>query len=389
MRKFLTVMITLAFAVITLPSGIAVNASTFERSIPAYGLYCEDENAVAHGKVKYVIDEKGKAVQYSKYKINTDGELNLYIPFISSEYNIPAIDIAEPVELCYGKELFGETEYDFYSANIDGLTGTLYTLTAKEESFTVDFEISENSNYIYDLTRSYKLKRDNKHITYELEMAQVGAEYGIFIINGSCLKIESTAEISEQSLSVKEYIDKNFSEYKNFYSSDGEAKPDLFYALANIALANNINYGFFDFFVDSYARLRLNAYKFTVKESCTVTYSMPVEVQTNYNFEPAIYKSEAVLTGNYKVDYSIEVNKSFPYILECSTKLSKQADNLYTAENVNGDFYFIFSSVKNPESLYGNGGMEAWRIALLVLAGVMICVSVSVLIFFLIKSKRS
>lgn len=92
--KFSVVCCTLLFILLTLFTGITANAQTFGMHIPSFGLYSENQNADINGKVKYVIDENGKAVQYSEYTINGTDDLTLYIPFVSNAYKLPNIDIS-------------------------------------------------------------------------------------------------------------------------------------------------------------------------------------------------------------------------------------------------------------------------------------------------------
>lgn len=362
-------------------------ANTFEMSIPSFGLYCESENAITDGNVKYVIDEHGKAVQYSQYSINSG---IFYIPFISSAFNISEIKTDLKTEICYGSNIgFGnDYKYDFYSSDLNGMTGTVYTLNSTSETFTVDFTMLENQTCICLLTVSSVI-RNGKHFTYTVNNAQPDSKYEVFILNGDCTEFKSTAEITKETVTVKEYIDRNFNELKDYYADNGDFTPDIFYALANQAVANNINYDFFDFFIDSFSQMRLNAYKLEILSPCTINYSMPVDVQKNGNFTPSIYKTDQTATDNYSINYTIELNGELPYIIESSAKINKQSDCVYTAESVNGDFYFVFSASEKPKSIYGdNNEMEAWRIALLVVAGVLICVSITILIIIFIKNKK-
>lgn len=120
---------------------------------------------------------------------------------------------------------------------------------------------------------------------------------------------------------------------------------------------------------------------------------MPVDVQKNSSFTPAIFMTEVNATGDYNIDYTIELNNSIPYIIESSADVKKQADNLYTVDNVHDDFYFIFSASDNPQSIYGdNNKMEPWRIALLVLSGVLGCgliVCITMIIYYSIQNKKA
>ena len=388
--KITAVLSTLIFALIPLFYNTA-NAMTFDMSIPSFGLYCNNA-AVLQGNVKYVIDENGKAVQYSEYTVN-DG--TFYIPFISSSFNIPEIDINSESEICYGSPigLGNKYDYDFYSSDLNGMAGTIYTLNTTSESFTVNFSMLENQVCICRFTQGSRVIRDGKQFAYTVKNAQTDIPYEVFILNGDCTKFESSAEITKEAVTVKEYIDRQFNELKD-YLSVGEFTPtaDMLYALANQAVATNINYDYFDFFIDSFAQMRLNAYKIEVKAPCAVSYSMSVDVQKNSRFTPAIYKTDQTITGNYAVNYTIELNSELPYVLESSADVKKLNDYSYTANNVTDDFYFIFSSSKKPKSIYGdNNKIEPWRIALYVLLGVCVCAFIVLITIWFIsfmKSKR-
>lgn len=113
---------------------ISSNAMTFEMSIPTFGLNCNNHSAALRGKVKYVVEPNGKAMQYSEYAINGTYELDLEIPFISDAYAIPQFKVSVngktvTGEVCYGEKYLIGGEPHFYSSKIEeNLTGTLYTV---------------------------------------------------------------------------------------------------------------------------------------------------------------------------------------------------------------------------------------------------------------------
>ena len=119
---------------------------------------------------------------------------------------------------------------------------------------------------------------------------------------------------------------------------------------------------------------------------------MPADVQKNNKFTPEIYKTDAISTGNYSIDYTVELNGVLPYVIESSAEIKKQDGYSYTADGVTDDFYFVFSSSEKPVStLTDNGKMEPWRIALLVIAGVALCVGIvtsAIMLISYIKNKR-
>lgn len=384
------VAVLLVLLFVSLPFNTA-KAQTFERSLPSFGLYCENKNAITDGNVKYVVDENGKVVEYSQYSINSG---TFYIPFISSAFNIPEIVTDLKTELCYGEHIpfNNEYSYNFYSSDLSGMTGTVYTLNATSDTFTVDFTMLENQTCICRFTPGFRMIMDSKHIVSTIKNAQVGSTYEVLILDGDCITFESSATVTKETVTVKEYVDRHYNEFKNFYSVGGEYTPNLFYALANLSVVKGINYEFFDFFFDSFSQLRFNAYKIEVPSPCTINYSMPVDVQKNGSFNPAIYMADRMATGSYSIDYTVELNSELPFVIESSVKMNKQSDYVYTAENVTDDFYFVFSSSEKPKSIYAvNNKMEPWRIALLAVAGVLFCIFIALItiaIIIHIKNKN-
>lgn len=388
--KITAILSVLLFAMLPLTNTLA-DAMTFEMSIPAFGLYCENENAVLHGNVKYVIDENGKAVQYCNYSVNGG---TFYVPFICSAFNIPELNTDFDAEICYGEPVrYGNSYvYDFYSSDIDRLQGTVYTLKAESQHFTVDFTMLENQSCICRFTHSFRMAQDAKYLQITIDDAQTDIEYEVLILNGDCAEFTATAEVKKETVAVKDYIDGYFNDLKDVYPSGGDIKPDMLYAIANGALAKGRNYEFFDFFIDSVKKTRLNAYKIEVQSPCTISYSMPADVQKNNKFTPEIYKTDVISTGNYSIDYTVELNGALPYVIESSAEIKKQDGYSFTADGVTDDFYFVFSSSEKPVSnLTDNGKMEPWRIALLVIAGVALCVGIvtsAIMLISYIKNKR-
>ena len=352
--RFSVIISALIFALIPF-SAIKANAMTFEMRIPSFGLYCDNENAIVQGNVKYVIDENGKAVQYSEYSVNKG---TFYIPFIASLFNIPNIDFDLQYDICYGEPISfnNDYKYAFYSSDLNGMTGTVYTLNTASESFTVDFTMLEHQNCICRLTQGSRINKDSKHFSCTINDARTDIPYEVYILNGDCAEFESSAQITKETVTVKEYIDRQFDEFKDYLSAGGQCTPTphMLYALANQAVANNINYDYFDFFTDSFTQMRLNAYKIEIQDPCTISYSMSVDVQKNSSFNPAIYLTEQTATGSYAVDYTIELNGEFPFIIENSTSVEKQGDYVYTVKDINEDFYFVFSSSEKPTSMSTN-----------------------------------
>lgn len=391
--KLSTIFFTVILALIIPLSTITANATTFTKPIPAFSLYCDNPNVEISGNVKYVIDEDGQAVQHSKYQINAASEnVTLYIPFIANAFTIPQIDIDVSGEICYGAPygLFTDKiDYEFFSTDIGDMAGTIYTLIPNSESFTIDFTMLANQNFIYTLTNNYTNSRSDRRHTYTINNAEPNNSYEIFIINGDCSEFISNAETTKETVTVKEYINRHLSELEEFFTPLGKVTPDFLYALTLQTLEKNINYDFIDYFLNSYTQQRLIAYKIETQPSSIIEYSMPVDVQKNSTFIPTIFMTEITATGDYNIDYTIELNSNLPYVIESSAEIKKQADNLYTAENINSDFYFVFSSSQKPQSIYNdNNNNGTIRIVLFVILGIAICAFIVLLTLLIIHLKK-
>ena len=354
--------ILLSLIIISLTPLLYANAMTFDMRIPSYGLYCEDKNADMHGKVKYEIDGEGKAIQHSEYSV---GSGVYYLPFISTASDIPGVDIlingkAVTKELRYGGRFNYDDEYIFYPCELDeSITGTLYTLKSESDTFTVSYKTDKNQKMIYLLTNSFAGKSDSEKSIYTFSNAVPDAEYHIFIVNGDFSEFETSAQVTKKTISFKEYINSNYGEYQK------EVNVGFYYSVANYMLDKGVNFGYFDFFFDSLAQMRYSAYRIETQSPCTVTYSMPVKVQKNSAFNPAIYMAEQ--NSTCPVDYTLELNENLPNIIESCSDMQREG-NTYTASNREGNFYFVFSSSKKPKSIYEKES-GTWKIVLIAVAG--------------------
>lgn len=399
--KFLFPLAALLFACSTPLTSFSVSAETFQAHKPSFGLYCEQDGVIESGTVEYIIDEHGNAVQNSEYRIRTaSGGRELIIPFFSAPCELPHIELsvngkAVTGEICYGERVFDCENYriepdSFYLSELDeGLTGTLYKITTENERFTVDFEKAENQAFLYSFSENYSVQSGSGRYTYTVNNAHTESVYEIFVLNGDFAAIESTAKIEKETLTVKDYLDSNFLENQEYYSLCGNINAEFFYALANRALKNKTNCSYDDFFYKSILQQRINAYQIKVESdlTCIVNYSMPVEVQKNNSFKPPIYMVEQTSTGNYSVEVTVTLNAELPYMLESDMELTKQGDLVFTAQNVSEDFYFIYSSVKKPENLYGTKDNRKLIIILSVVL-VAVCLSIFFILYFILSGRK-
>ena len=144
-----------------------------------------------------------------------------------------------------------------------------------------------------------------------------------------------------------------------------------------------------DFFYKSISQQRINAYQIKIENDlpCTVSYSMPVEVQKNNSFKPPIYMIEQTSTGNYPVEVTVTLNTELPYMLESDMQLTKQSDTVFTAQNISEDFYFIYSSVRKPENLYGTKDNRKLIIILSVVL-VAVCITIFLIVYFILSRRK-
>ncbi len=62
-----------------------------------------------------------------------------------------------------------------------------------------------------------------------------------------------------------------------------------------------------------------------------------------------------------------------PFIIESSAKINKQSEYIYTAKNVTGNFYFVFSSTQKPKSIYINDEKDNLILVIIVILSIAIC----------------
>lgn len=385
-------------------SSLTAKADVFAEREPTFGMYCENENAIGGGKIRYAIDENKNAAQYCEYYIEQNAS-ELYIPFISDATSIPEINLhinKKPVtaEICYGTKALSDEKYEiyadkFYPSEIDeNLMGILYTFTADTESFEISFNETDKRNYIYKLTNAIKTFTENGKYCIKAENARPNSRYEIFSVNGEFTDFESTANTVTETISAMEYVARNFDKNKEFYAECGITRPDFFYSLMNYTLKNPSRQKYSEFFNDSIYIKRLNAFKLRTDETeppYEVIFSVPVNVRKNTSFKHTVYMAEHISAGNYKTDYTINFGGSLQYIIESNAQTLKKSDNEYCANNVSNDFYFIFCDSENSESIYpADNGAHVKIIVLSVSAAAyLIAVAVSVIAVILYKKEEN
>lgn len=189
----------------------------------------------------------------------------------------------------------------------------------------------------------------------------------------------SSCEYRKETLACKEFIEKQYEKFKEYYDDCGGISVEFFYSIVNRALINNTSIRYNELFFNSIDTYGINAYKFKVllDTDSIVDYEIPISVQRNYAFEPMIYLVEHKQVANCPITYIAELNDSIPYNIESSIKTQKSGLT-YTASTAD-DFYFVFSSSEKPvNKLTANNDEKTKRVVLIVC---MVAGSVAIILF--------
>lgn len=360
-------------------------AQTFEQRIPNYGLYCKDADIIKSGTVEFDMTdsellEQGTGLQKSKYQVaGTNHEVEFAIPFISSSRSIPSVSVTvngQVVEgsIWYGEGVFGtDNIFDIetvYSPTMDeNITGTLYTVIPDNDTITISLSFTDRKSYIYETSNhlSSSHSEDGSH-TWTLQNALSQPNYSFFIVGEATgHTFTSSCEYQTETLTCKEFIEKQYEKFKEYYDDCGGISVEFFYAIVDRALINKTSIRYNELFFNSIDTYRLNAYKFKVllDTDSIVDYEIPISVQRNYAFEPMIYLVEHKQVANCPTTYIAELNDNIPYIIESSIKTQKSGLT-YTASTADG-FYFVFSSSEKPiNKMSENNENETRKIVLIV-----------------------
>ena len=366
-RKIIaSVIAILAIIFCGVPVSMSAQAQTFEQRIPNYGLYCKDADIIKSGTVKFDMTdsevlEQGAGKQKSEYCIaETNHEVEFTIPFISSARNVPTISVAvngRTIEgsIWYGEGVFGtDNSFDIeavYSPIMDvSITGTLYTVIPDNDTITISLSFNDRKSYIYETSNhlSSSHSADGSH-TWTLQNALSQPSYSFFIVGAETgHTFTSSCEYQTKTLTCKEFIDRQYEKFKEYYDDCGGVSIEFFYSIANKALINNTSIRYDELFFNSIDSYRLNAFNFKIAfdNDSVISYEIPVKVQRNYSYSPPIYFVEHKQAENFSTTYIVELNNDSPYIIE--SNIESQRNGLtYTATTAD-DFYFVFSSSEKP-----------------------------------------
>lgn len=383
-----------------LSSGLVAQAQTFETHFPSFGLYCENEEAIQEGAVSFTLSdfqpEKLEASSHSRYQIKAEvGQTESFaIPFIARPYEVPAFEVLAGGKAVEGQVLYGDTYFDFTdfdlseamqsmpSSELEGQAGIFYSATATAATVVVTIERSSGQKLIQDFRASRSTHDASGKDTFTIENAQLGSSYSFFIIGAEAAVAVEGAELEQESLSCKDYVDSRYSELHEYYEELGEVPVDFFYAQLN-KVAYNATMD--DLFFNSVSGYRLMAYEFSVvaeAENFEIEYEQKgLRVLNNNRFSPAVYMLEQRAAGGYTASYSFALSESFPFLLESSTEAHKGSDGSFTVTEQGTDFYCVFSSTEKPKDLLAPEGgkpdavkIVLWCVVGVAAAGLVVCI---------------
>lgn len=403
-------LLSLVVALVALSANTYLNAQaqTFEQSIPNYGLYCNNPEMITSGKVKFDLTDtellsQGKGVAQYEYQVAAnDGEVEFAIPFLARARELPQISVTVNGKAVEGSVWFGdeafwiENEFDIektYSPVLDdSITGTLYTVIPDSETITISLSYTEFKSFIYE-TSNHLSSTDSasgSH-TWTLHNALSKPSYCFFVFGDPTGNtFDSSCEFQTETITCKEFIERQYNLFEDYYDYYGEVPMEVFYSVVNKVLQNKMYMSYDRLFFDAVDSMRLNAYKFSIpiEADSVIRYEMPVSVQRNYAFKPVIYMAEQKQVGNYATSYTIELSSDIPYIIESSIKPDSKGVN-FTAETEE-DFYFVFSASKNPTNIIPSNNGKLNNIGLIVgivVGCVVLIVGVVLTIYFICRRR--
>ena len=409
--SFLAICISVISSLFTF-APLIVHAQTFTIRTPNFSLYSNTPEVIASGEVSYdttlFSPTDGTVAEHSVYHISaTAGQtLNFSIPFLSSAIDLPPFDVEVNGKAVNGSVYYGDSIFDF-SDNFDyteaiskvrsseldsSASGTIYVIRPTDSSFTVHLKRQDEQALIYESAGRQTSTSDSGGLTLTMESTR--SEFVFYVTNGDFSEFSIIgAEYDREPLSHKDFVDRYYLLFQEFYDQAGAPPIEFFYSLMNIA-SERYTYNFDDFFFSSYTTRRCNTYNFSIvaeSEDVVITYDTLATVQPNNRFSPIAYLVEQIRTTSCPIEYSFELSVDYPYLLESSTKATNSG-NRYTVTVSEGNFYYIFCSEKRPTDLYATAnGLTTLQIVLIVIAcvaGAGLIISVTLIIVSYIKAKR-
>lgn len=406
-KKFVVIGLTFFAILFNVSIAMSVQAQTFDKIIPTYGLFCEDSELIKSGTVNFDLTDtellsKGMGRKRSSYQVSAaNREVEFAIPFISSAKNVPAISVSVNGQTVEGAVWYGHSgfwqDYEFdidktYSPVLDeNLIGTLYTVIPDSDTITVSLKFSEIRSYIYETSSAYSSSQsaDGSDV-WTLKNALSKSSYSFFVLGDSTVcMFESICEYQIEQLTCKEYVDSQYKYYEEYYEYLGGVPVELFYSIVNRVIINNTNISYEELFTNSINTNRVNAYKFKIPlvSNSIISYEMPVNVQGNFAYSPIIYGVEQKKVGSYPIVYTVELSNDVPYIIDSSIVMQRNGLS-YTAETAD-DFSFVVSASDKPiNSSVGNNNVETNRTVIIVCSIVGSIVFIGIVVFIGVTINR-
>lgn len=406
-KKFVVIGLTFFAILFNVSIAMSVQAQTFDKIIPTYGLFCEDSELIKSGTVNFDLTDtellsNGMGRKRSSYQVSAaNREVEFAIPFISSAKNVPAISVSVNGQTVEGAVWYGHSgfwqDYEFdidktYSPVLDeNLIGTLYTVIPDSDTITVSLKFSEIRSYIYETSSAYSSSQsaDGSDV-WTLKNALSKSSYSFFVLGDSTVcTFESICEYQIEQLTCKEYVDSQYKYYEEYYEYLGGVPVELFYSIVNRVIINNTNISYEELFTNSINTNRVNAYKFKIPlvSNSIISYEMPVNVQGNFAYSPIIYGVEQKKVGSYPIVYTVELSNDVPYIIDSSIVMQRNGLS-YTAETAD-DFSFVVSASDKPiNSSVGNNNVETNRTVIIVCSIVGSIVFIGIVVFIGVTINR-
>lgn len=154
------------------------------------------------------------------------------------------------------------------------------------------------------------------------------------------------AAYTKETLSCKEYVDRFYLTYKEYYDYLGGVPVGFFYAQLNALFGRDYK-TFKEIFFDSVSAYRLNVFDFKVEakkaESFTIRYKTKARIGSSAEYTPRIYAFRYDRLDDYPIDYSVRLPEAIAFCAESNPGMAKE--NLtYTATGATEQLYFVFSS---------------------------------------------
>ena len=406
-KTILSILVLSLMSSFILPnSAKQVNAATYYENFPTYSLFTKEsiiEKEIVSYDIatvsNYMIDEN------LTYEIvpEPNSTHDFYIPFASTIYQIPNIEVKLNDKIIETELLYGDSWHLYRSDNSieqaiskaykplidENLTGTLYTVTAGSNELTITYKKSPEQTLIYDCGNSYRSSLDDNCVTYTTNVTQ-GQEYTIFVVGDNLEIFETENTYTTSRLTCKQYIDNNYLAWEDFYTECNVDKGYLYSEMSR-AIYNKATIRSDELFLN-FDNYKLNFFKFSIefKQSInTITYSQKARIQGNNLYDPIVYMFERKKAANYLTEYSVKMTSDFPYVIESNIQLHKDGDTYRTSSTLDS-FYCVYSSDEGPTNKFDNStkNNNPWLIIAIGCALILIGLA-SYIIIKIIQEKKS